>query len=507
MQVLWFKRDLRLADHAVLCDAASQGPVMPLYILEPALWCQPDMSQRQYHFLLDCLHSLDQALRLQGHHLVVKVGDALSVLQDLHHAQGIERLWSHQETGNGWTYARDRAVKTWTTAQNIPWYEGLQHGVVRRLQQRDGWSSRWYRQMKQPLLPKPQNVIWTTLASDPIPSADALGLPFDGCCQPQRGGRDQALQRLRSFLYERSEDYTREMSSPTTAFESSSRLSADLAFGTLSIREVFHRVQARQAELKNLPPGERGRWPAAMRSFSARLRWHCHFIQKLEDEPRIEFENLHRAYDALRQGPIEMDRLQAWKAGQTGYPMVDACMRALIATGWMNFRMRAMLMSFASYHLWLHWREPALHLARLFVDYEPGIHYSQAQMQSGTTGINAIRIYNPVKQGMDQDPEGHFIRQWIPELADMPKAYIHQPWQCPSALNAYPAPIVDEKTARKAAAEAIYRLRRQASHRPTAERIVAKHGSRKQPGQTGSTARSRKKAAQHHNAIQGELFP
>ena len=97
-------------------------------------------------------------------------------------------------------------------------------------------------------------------------------------------------------------------------------------------------------------------------------------------------------------------------------------MRALIETGWVNFRMRAMLVSFASYHLWLHWKEPALHLARMFTDYEPGIHYAQVQMQSGTTGMNTVRCYSPVKQGMDHDRDGEFARRWLPELARSPIA-------------------------------------------------------------------------------------
>ena len=164
----------------------------------------------------------------------------------------------------------------------------------------------------------------------------------------------------------------------------------------------------------------------------------------------------------------------------TGYPMVDACMRALTDTGWLNFRMRAMLMSVASYHLWLHWRKPALHLANLFTDYEPGIHYSQVQMQSGTTGINTLRIYNPIKQGLDHDPDGVFIRRWIPELRDMDSALIHTPWDAPSQMNGYPMPIVNEKSARKFAADTIYGLRKHnAAHKETAQNIVKKHGSRK----------------------------
>ncbi len=175
-------------------------------------------------------------------------------------------------------------------------------------------------------------------------------------------------------------------------------------------------------------------------------------------------------------------------------------MRALTATGWINFRMRAMLMSFASYHLWLHWRKTALHLAKLFTDYEPGIHYSQVQMQSGTTGINSIRIYNPVKQGIDHDPEGSFIRYWIPELAAMDQEFIHTPWQAPDQLNGYPLPIVDEKTARKAAADKLYGLRKSTDHKETARQIAQKHGSRKSGRPRGATAKKKAKVN-----TQGEL--
>ena len=136
-------------------------------------------------------------------------------------------------------------------------------------------------------------------------------------------------------------------------------------------------------------------------------------------------------------------------------------------------------MSFAAYHLWLHWRQPALHLAGLFTDYEPGIHYSQCQMQSGTTGINTIRIYNPIKQSKDQDPEGLFIKGWIPELSDLPAALVHTPWEAPALMNGYPMPVVDEKQARKFAADQMYGLRKKDGHKNEAKRVVNKHGSRK----------------------------
>lgn len=480
MHIVWFKRDLRIEDNEALVQAAKHGPVLPLYILEPELWQQPDMSSRHYIFLQDCLFELSQDLEKLGQKLIIKVGNAVDVLEEIRKLHPIESLWSHQETWNGWTYERDKGVKRWCLSRNIPWHEPVQNGVVICLNDRDGWAAHWYYQMKKSIFSKPASLQTIEDLTDILPNHRKLGLCEDGLNSLQKGGRSEGVKLLRSFLYERGENYTKEMSSPVTAFGSCSRISPHLAFGTLSMREVFQACEKRNQNIKESPRSEKGQWPSSMRSFSGRLRWHCHFIQKFEDEPRIEFENMHPAYDSLRESDFNNEYFEAWKSGMTGYPMVDACMRALTATGWLNFRMRAMLMSFASYHLWLHWRKPALHLANLFTDYEPGIHYSQAQMQSGTTGINAIRIYNPIKQGLDHDPEGLFIRRWIPELQTIDQKFVHMPWQASSQMNGYPMPIVDEKTARKFAAEKLYGLRKNNTiHKEAGKKIVKKHGSRK----------------------------
>ena len=460
-QIVWFKRDLRVDDHRPLLEAAERGPVLPLYVVEPELWQQPDASERQWLFCRESLIELRQALAALGQPLVLRSGDVVQVLERARRQFGIDGLWSHEETGNGWTYQRDKRVAAWARANGIQWLEIPQFGVIRRLRSRQGWAQRWEKQMAEPIAPVPASLqSLDDLDPGAIPDRPTDGLPPDPCPLRQTGGRSMALLELEDFLNNRATHYSRSISSPNTAFRGCSRLSAYLAWGCLSMREVIQR--SRQF---------RGR---GVSSFESRLHWHCHFIQKLESEPRIEWDDFHPFMRGIRE--VDADRLEAWSEGRTGVPFVDACMRALQAHGWINFRMRAMLMSFASYNLWLPWRDSGLHLARLFVDYEPGIHWSQCQMQSGSTSINTIRIYNPIKQGLDHDPDGTFIRQWCPELARLPAAQLHEPWRF---TDKHPAPIVDCAEAARLAKDRIWTIRRSAGFERHADAIQRKHGSRK----------------------------
>lgn len=467
--IVWFKRDLRVADHPALHRAAARGPVLPVYIFEPAYWRLDDSSGRQFDFLSEALRDLRDQLAGIGLTLCVRVGDAVDNLDDLRREHGITAVFSHEETGNGWTYSRDRAVADWAQGQGVVWTELAQSGVVRRLNGRDAWARSRNAFVAQAQVGVPDVVEGITAASHDVPEMAAA----DYCPRRQKGGRQAGLAALGSFLKLRGETYRRDMSSPLSGERACSRVSPYLALGCLSVREAAQAGAARQREVS-------GGWGKSLASFQSRLAWRDHFIQKLEDAPALEFICLHSAYQGLRGDDSALR--EAWETGQTGLPFVDACMRYLRVTGWLNFRMRSMVMAVASYHLWLDWRQTGLHLARQFTDYEPGIHWPQVQMQSGTTGMNTVRIYNPIKQGRDQDPQGMFTRKWVPELADVPDAMLQEPWAWAGAAKlAYPAPVVDVAASARFAREKIYGLRKGPAFRTEAARVIEKHASRKDP--------------------------
>ena len=354
-----------------------------------------------------------------------------------------------------------------------------QFGVIRKLKNRDGWSSRWQDFISKKI-PNIENLIVRypiNIISKKTNEFDQFFKPSDQK-QTQEGGSHKANKLLKSFINYRGENYHKEMSSPLTAFKSCSRLSTHLTFGTIDLRTIYQEITAKKQLIKTLPKNNQGNWPSALSALLGRLRWHCHFIQKLEDEPRIETENLHPAYDLIDK-PINYEYFDAWKEGKTGFPMVDACMRALAKTGWLNFRMRAMVTSFACHHLWLPWKLVSSYLANCFTDYEPGIHYSQIQMQAGTTGINTLRIYNPIKQGIDHDPYCIFIKEWIPELENLDPSLIHILHESNLYSPNYPKTIVNEKQARNFAKNTLFKLRKTSSFKEISAKINKKHGSRK----------------------------
>jgi len=501
---VWLKRDLRTADHAALAAAIARargGCVFAVFLYEPEVLAQPEWASNHTEFQAECLRDLDPSLRRLGIHLVTRRGEAVAMLERLRQETGYRVLVAHEETGTAVTYARDRRVRHWARTSGVDFLELPQTGVVRRLASRDGWNRLWEARMSAPqacvLSSGGVRGLATVRQLDTcgILTCRDLGLP-PGLQDRQRGGAQAAANVLDDFRSRRGRGYAGGISSPQTAATNCSRLSSHLAFGGISLRQVWQASEARRQDVSAAlvtasNPQERAGlrcWQRSLRAMQSRLHWHCHFMQKLEDEPEIEFQNMLRAADGLREGSLCSEWLAAWQTGHTGYPLVDACMRSLLATGWLTFRMRALLVSFASYSLWLHWRPTGLHLARCFLDFEPGIHWSQMQMQSGTTGINTLRIYNPTKQALDQDPQGLFIRRWIPELSAVPVPHIHTPWTMPSEIQRsadcrlghdYPLPIVDHAQAVREAKKRLAAVRGNTAARAEARGVAQRHGSRR----------------------------
>ena len=490
--VVWHKRDLRTFDHAPLARAAAMGEVVALYVYEPIVLHAPEHDSSHLMFVNECLSEVRDQLRALGTDVIIRSGEMIEVLDRLHAEINFDHLFSHEETGLLSTYTRDRAVRAWCKNHDVKWIEIPQHGVFRPVGTRDGWSQRWHDRMSEALTPEPKLVRRLTVDIQPgeIRTPQSLGLPASTRGLAQGGGSSAAWSLLESFLSSRGERYQREMSGPVESWESCSRISPHLAYGSISLKTCVHAARVRLSELE--PAADD--WRRSIGSFEKRLAWHCHFIQKLEDEPRIELYNVNRAFDGLRtEDPSrwtddEHDRFEKYCSGRTGYPIIDAGIRSLHETGWITFRMRAMLMSFAAYHLWLHWKPVATFLARHFLDFEPGIHFPQCQMQSGVTGINTIRIYSPIKQTHDHDADGTFIRRWVPEIASLPNEHLAEPWHTPSLTQhmarcvigeSYPHPIVDHTTAYKEAQRRIFEARDTALAKRTSAAVFQKHGSRK----------------------------
>lgn len=477
INVVWFKRDLRLQDNEAIFKALHSGrKTLFLYVFENSLLNDPHYNQRHWNFIKQSIVDLNEDLNAFNTKILCVETEVITAFNQLQNYYKIHTVFSHQETGLLITYTRDKDFARYCRNNTIKWVENNNNGVLRGLLNRDDWFEKWENYMHKPLIKNTYskenfitiNEINTLETGFVIPNLDT-----EITNRFLLGGTKMAWKYALSFFNERHKKYMFHISKPELSRKSCSRLSPYIAWGNVSIRQIFQKALSYKNETNKKHLG----------AFISRLRWQAHFIQKFEMEHTMENASINKGYHKLKKNISEKYQ-KAWKEGKTGFPLVDASMRCLIETGFLNFRMRSLLVSFFTHILWQPWQASSQHLSKLFLDFEPGIHFPQLQMQAGETGINNLRIYNPVKNSTEHDADATFIKKWVPELASLPLAFIHEPYlmtPLDQQFNNfklgedYPYPIVELKSARKKACDILWNLKKNPAVREESIRILKKH--------------------------------
>ena len=476
INIVWLKRDLRTQDHAPLDIAEKNNiPYIIIYIFDSNILKHPDVGVRHLQFIYQSIIAINKKLKVYNKSVNIFYGESLEIIKFLQTKFQIQSIFSYHESGIKISWDRDKTISKHLNSNEIIWKEFQQNGVIRGLENRRNWAKRWNEFMSQPIILNKfskKNKIEIIHPFELPKKIEKIIKNYSNLFQP--AGEKNAFLYLNSFLQIRGKNYQRNISKPTESRTSCSRISPFISWGNLSIRQVFQYIN-RHPNTKN--------HKKAFSAMLTRLHWHCHFIQKFEMECKYETHCINAGYELLKRS-LNDNNLKAWRTATTGYPLVDASMRALDKTGWINFRMRALLVSFLTHNLDQDWRNGVYHMARLFLDYDPGIHYPQFQMQAGTTGVNTIRLYNPIKNSIELDPKGIFIKKWIPELQNTPIKYIHEPWKmsvmeqvfCGVIIGKdYPIPVIDLQESSRIARKKVWGHRKHPLVQKENKRILKRH--------------------------------
>ena len=474
LNIVWLKRDLRTIDHLPLFKAEElKQDYIIIYLFEPDQMNHPDFSLRHQQFIYHSIIAMNKTLKTYNREVHVFYENAKNVFKYLTSKYSVKNVFSYQESGTNNSWLRDKKVNKFLAEKNIKWTEFENQAVIRGSKNRLGWDKNWFSHATSLIIQNIYSFNNFQLQKSPFDfSIDTFPKLKEYPREFQPAGEKFALKYLISFLEDRGKNYNRHISQPEKSRYSCGRISTYLAWGNITVKQVYQRVKKSPYYKIN---------KRAFDAFLSRIKWRSHFIQKFEVECSYENICINKGYEQMKYANNNI-LLEKWKKGQTGFPMVDASMRCLIKNGWLNFRMRAMLVSFLCHYLEQDWRRGVYHLAKLFLDYEPGIHFTQFQMQAGVTGINSIRVYNPIKQSIEKDPDAVFLKKWIPELACIDNAFIHQPWKLTeidlidkSIPEFYKHPIISHKLGRTEAVKELWSLRKNEAVKKESKRLLNTH--------------------------------
>ncbi len=448
--LLWFRRDLRLADHPALFDAREaagpDGAVLPLFVFDPRLWGPSGLPRRR--FLLDCLADLGG--QVDGA-LVLRSGDPARVVPDL--VREVDAVSVHVSADTG-VYGRQRDAAVEHALGDVPLVRtGSPYAVTPgRVTKSDGTPFRvfspfaraWREHSWRAPAPRPESVPWSTgvRSEDPpeVPDLDGVRLP--------PAGEVAAQDAWRTFRAERLEGYRTTRNTPGT--DGTSRLSAYLKYGCVHPRTLL-------ADLDDLDTDSAD-------SFRNELCWRDFYADVLWHRPESAREPLDERMRAMTYdtGPDTDERFEAWAQGRTGYPIVDAGMRQLLGEAYVHNRVRMIVASFLVKDLHVDWRRGARYFMQHLVDGDLASNNHGWQWVAGT-GTDASpyhRVFNPTRQGREFDPDGDYVRRWVRELRDVPARYVHEPWLAPDGVpDGYPLPVVDHAEERRVALERYEQVR------------------------------------------------
>jgi deoxyribodipyrimidine photo-lyase len=456
--IWWIRRDLRLTDNPALQGALQHSPeggqVVPVFILDPRLLSSPYAGEKRLAFLWAGLHALDAGLRRRGSGLVLRRGDPLAELSRLAAETGATAIYAEPDVS---PYARRRDAAV-SAILPVAWSGSPAVRPPGMVLKPDGapytvftpFSKAW-----KALPGLPEMLRFTAPEHIPTPSSvDSLLIPETPGQPLFPAGEAEAQRRLAGFLEQDVYEYS--TGRDRLDLDQTSQLSPYLRFGMLSPRQAVSAARGAIAAAPD-PPARQ-----AAETWLNELIWRDFYLHILYHFPRVRRQNFRLPGMAWQNNP---QHFAAWCAGQTGYPVVDAAMRQLVQTGWMPNRARMIVASFLTKDLLVDWRWGERFFMQHLVDGDPAANNGGWQWTAGT-GTDAapyFRIFSPLSQGQKHDPQGRYIRRWLPELANVPEETIHAPWQMPEDVQRqvgcrigyeYPAPVVDHAQARQRALQA-----------------------------------------------------